>query len=117
MIKTRFFSIQHFFQFYPQACVFDWAGTVCDAGVFAPGLYFKHFVSFVCVIYGDNYSISSLRINLSIISPVLTFQQLFEEEGVPITAEEVALDTNFKLKKNSMILWWFHRIELFPTSG
>jgi phosphonoacetaldehyde hydrolase len=39
-----------------KACVFDWAGTVCDAGVFAP---------------------------------VLTFQQLFEEEGVPITAEEV----------------------------
>lgn len=39
-----------------QACIFDWAGTVCDAGVFAP---------------------------------VLTFQKLFEEEGVPITAEEV----------------------------
>jgi len=39
-----------------QACIFDWAGTVCDAGVFAP---------------------------------VLTFQQLFEEEGVPITSEEV----------------------------
>ena len=57
----------------------------------------------ICVIYDDNYSISSLRINLSIISPVLTFQQLFEEEGVPITAEAVTLDTNFKLKKNSMI--------------
>jgi phosphonoacetaldehyde hydrolase len=39
-----------------QACIFDWAGTVCDSGVFAP---------------------------------VLTFQQLFVEEGVPITAEEV----------------------------
>jgi len=39
-----------------QACIFDWAGTVCDSGVFAP---------------------------------VLTFQQLFEEEGVPITASEV----------------------------
>jgi len=39
-----------------KAAVFDWAGTVCDSGVFAP---------------------------------VLTFQQLFEEEGVPITAEEV----------------------------
>jgi len=39
-----------------KACIFDWAGTVCDAGVFAP---------------------------------VLTFQQLFEEEGVPITAQEV----------------------------
>jgi len=39
-----------------KACIFDWAGTVCDAGVFAP---------------------------------VLTFQQLFEDEGVPITAEEV----------------------------
>lgn len=39
-----------------QACVFDWAGTVCDAGVFAP---------------------------------VLTFQKLFEEEGVPITSDEV----------------------------
>jgi len=39
-----------------QACIFDWAGTVCDAGVFAP---------------------------------VLTFQQLFEQEGVPITKEEV----------------------------
>ena len=40
----------------PQACIFDWAGTVCDAGVFAP---------------------------------VLTFQKLFEDEGVPITTEEV----------------------------
>jgi len=39
-----------------KACVFDWAGTVCDAGVFAP---------------------------------VLTFQKLFEDEGVPITSEEV----------------------------
>ena len=39
-----------------QACIFDWAGTVCDAGVFAP---------------------------------VLTFQKLFEDEGVPITTEEV----------------------------
>jgi len=39
-----------------KACIFDWAGTVCDAGVFAP---------------------------------VLTFQNLFEEEGVPITTEEV----------------------------
>lgn len=39
-----------------KACIFDWAGTVCDAGVFAP---------------------------------VLTFQKLFEEEGVPITAAEV----------------------------
>lgn len=39
-----------------KACIFDWAGTVCDAGVFAP---------------------------------VLTFQLLFKEEGVPITAEEV----------------------------
>ena len=39
-----------------QACIFDWAGTVCDAGVFAP---------------------------------VLTFQKLFEEEGVPITSAEV----------------------------
>lgn len=39
-----------------KACIFDWAGTVCDAGVFAP---------------------------------VLTFQKLFEEEGVPITSEEV----------------------------
>lgn len=39
-----------------QACIFDWAGTVCDSGVFAP---------------------------------VLTFQKLFEEEGVPITVEEV----------------------------
>jgi len=39
-----------------KAAVFDWAGTVCDSGVFAP---------------------------------VLTFQQLFEEEGVPITAQEV----------------------------
>lgn len=39
-----------------KACVFDWAGTVCDAGVFAP---------------------------------VLTFQKLFEEEGVPITSDEV----------------------------
>jgi len=39
-----------------QACIFDWAGTVCDSGVFAP---------------------------------VLTFQKLFEEEGVPITASEV----------------------------
>ena len=36
--------------------MFDWAGTVCDAGVFAP---------------------------------VLTFQKLFEDEGVPITSEEV----------------------------
>ena len=42
--------------FWLQACIFDWAGTVCDAGVFAP---------------------------------VLTFQKLFEEEGVPITSEEV----------------------------
>ena len=41
---------------FPQACIFDWAGTVCDAGVFAP---------------------------------VLTFQKLFEDEGVPITTEEV----------------------------
>jgi len=39
-----------------KACIFDWAGTVCDAGVFAP---------------------------------VLTFQKLFKEEGVPITTEEV----------------------------
>merc|ERR1711970_291123 len=39
-----------------KACIFDWAGTVCDAGVFAP---------------------------------VLTFQKLFEDEGVPITSEEV----------------------------
>merc|ERR1711872_643647 len=39
-----------------QACIFDWAGTVCDSGVFAP---------------------------------VLTFQQLFQQEGVPITTEEV----------------------------
>merc|ERR1712184_14010 len=39
-----------------QACIFDWAGTVCDAGVFAP---------------------------------VLTFKKLFEDEGVPITTEEV----------------------------
>jgi len=39
-----------------KAIIFDWAGTVCDAGVFAP---------------------------------VLCFQQLFEEEGVPITPEEV----------------------------
>merc|ERR1712154_624349 len=39
-----------------KACVFDWAGTVCDAGVFAP---------------------------------VLTFQKLFEDEGVPITSQEV----------------------------
>merc|ERR1712121_546969 len=39
-----------------KACVFDWAGTVCDAGVFAP---------------------------------VLTFQKLFEDEGVPITSAEV----------------------------
>lgn len=39
-----------------KACIFDWAGTVCDAGVFAP---------------------------------VLTFQKLFEDEGVPITTEEV----------------------------
>jgi len=39
-----------------QACIFDWAGTVCDAGVF---------------------------------SPVITFQNLFEQEGVPITKEEV----------------------------
>merc|ERR1712107_695607 len=39
-----------------KACVFDWAGTVVDAGVFAP---------------------------------VLTFQKLFEDEGVPITSEEV----------------------------
>merc|ERR1712079_458756 len=39
-----------------KACVFDWAGTVCDAGVFAL---------------------------------VLTFQKLFEDEGVPITSEEV----------------------------
>lgn len=37
-------------------CVFDWAGTVCDSGVFAP---------------------------------VLTFQKLFEDEGVPITSDEV----------------------------
>ena len=36
--------------------MFDWAGTVCDAGVFAP---------------------------------VLTFQKLFEDEGVPITSAEV----------------------------
>ena len=36
--------------------MFDWAGTVCDAGVFAP---------------------------------VLTFQKLFEDEGVPITSDEV----------------------------
>ena len=28
-LRISFFSIQ--------ACVFDWAGTVCDAGVFAPG--------------------------------------------------------------------------------
>ena len=39
-----------------KACIFDWAGTVCDAGVFAP---------------------------------VLTFQKLFEDEGVPITSQEV----------------------------
>merc|ERR1712121_220905 len=39
-----------------KACIFDWAGTVCDAGVYAP---------------------------------VLTFQKLFEDEGVPITSEEV----------------------------
>jgi len=38
-----------------QACVFDWAGTVCDAGVFAP---------------------------------VLSFQKMFENEGVPITDDE-----------------------------
>jgi len=38
-----------------QACVFDWAGTVCDAGVFAP---------------------------------VLSFQKMFENEGVPITDAE-----------------------------
>jgi len=38
-----------------QACIFDWAGTVCDAGVFAP---------------------------------VLSFQKLFEEEGVTITDTE-----------------------------
>lgn len=38
-----------------QACIFDWAGTVCDAGVFAP---------------------------------VLSFQKLFEAEGVPITDSE-----------------------------
>ena len=42
--------------FTTQACIFDWAGTVCDPGVFAP---------------------------------VLTFQKLFEDEGVPITSEEV----------------------------
>ena len=39
-----------------KACIFDWAGTVVDAGVFAP---------------------------------VLTFQKLFEDEGVPISSEEV----------------------------
>merc|ERR1712141_891447 len=39
-----------------KACVFDWAGTVVDAGVFAP---------------------------------VLTFQKLFEDEGVLISSEEV----------------------------
>merc|ERR1712165_259362 len=39
-----------------KACVFDWAGTVVDSGVFAP---------------------------------VLTFQKLFEDEGVPITSDEV----------------------------
>jgi len=39
-----------------KACIFDWAGTVVDAGVSAP---------------------------------VLTFQKLFEDEGVPITSEEV----------------------------
>merc|ERR1712079_366865 len=39
-----------------KACVFDWAGTVVDSGVFAP---------------------------------VLTFQKLFQDEGVPITSDEV----------------------------
>ena len=32
------FSLRISFHFRLQACVFDWAGTVCDAGVFAPGL-------------------------------------------------------------------------------
>lgn len=48
--QTKYFKLSH------QACIFDWAGTVVDAGVFAP---------------------------------VLTFQKLFEDEGVPITSEEV----------------------------
>jgi len=39
-----------------KACVFDWAGTVVDCGVF---------------------------------TPASTFQKLFEDEGVPITSEEV----------------------------
>ena len=49
-------DIKCYYKYFVQACVFDWAGTVCDAGVFAP---------------------------------VLTFQKLFEDEGVPITSEEV----------------------------
>jgi len=62
LLQEKTFMAQQEFRNVPvyrggvKACIFDWAGTVCDAGVFAP---------------------------------VLTFQQLFEDEGVPITVEEV----------------------------
>merc|ERR1712241_1628299 len=47
-------------------CVFDWAGTVVDSGVFAP---------------------------------VITFQKLFEEEGVPITSDEVRAPMGVHIQK------------------
>ena len=97
-IKTRFFSIQHFPILSPRLvsstglvpCVMlESSPLVCIWSILCP-----LFVWITVTIIQS----SQFKINLSIISPVLTFQQLFEEEGVPITAEEV-LDTNFKLKK------------------
>ena len=96
--KTRFFSIQHFPILSPRLvsstglvpCVMlESSPLVCIWSILCP-----LFVWITVTIIQS----SQFKINLSIISPVLTFQQLFEEEGVPITAEEV-LDTNFKLKK------------------
>ena len=67
-----------------QACIFDWAGTVCDAGVFAP---------------------------------VLTFQKLFKEEGVPITTEEVRAPMGVhkrvrKLPNTGVCILYFWRITI-----
>ena len=97
--KTRFFSIQHFPILSPRLvsstglvpCVMlESSPLVCIWSILCP-----LFVWITVTIIQS----SQFKINLSIISPVLTFQELFEEEGVPITAEEVTLDINFKLKQ------------------
>lgn len=73
-----------------RACVFDWAGTVVDSGVFAP---------------------------------VLTFQKLFEAEGVPVTDKEVRgpmgvhkrIHIQTMLEMDSVSLRWKEKKGRLPT--